>query len=59
MNNRKPRKKNREKSSSNPIADFFGEVLFWVPELLLLPFRLVILLLRGGGRLIRDIVDFI
>lgn len=59
LNNRKKPGKKKENQSNNSIIDFIGDMLFWIPELLLLPFRLVIFLFRSAGKLIRNIFDFI
>ncbi|RKL68818.1 hypothetical protein CR203_01875 [Salipaludibacillus neizhouensis] len=48
------RKKNNEKYS---ILDFIVDFLFWLPELVLLPFRLIIWLIRGVGRGLRNVFD--
>ncbi|XTP56681.1 hypothetical protein Q5760_12080 [Niallia sp. Krafla_26] len=46
------RKKNRHDYT---VLDCFLDVLLWIPELLLLPFRLIFWLFRGIGKLM-DIV---
>lgn len=46
------RRKNKE---DNSFLDFFLDVLFAIPELIILPFRLVFWLIRGLGRFISDI----
>ena len=49
------RKKRRRNKEGNSFIDFILEVLFWIPELIILPFRLVFWLIRGLGRLISDV----
>lgn len=49
----KPKKKNTNKS------DFFDVVVYAVPELLLLPFRILFIVARGVGKLIRGYFDFV
>lgn len=53
---RDSRKENRSKKKrkAHDFVDFALEVLFWVPELIILPFRIVFWLIRGLGRLIAD-----
>lgn len=58
------KKKNRArkgKKSNNDYAflDFVLDVLFVIPELLFLPFRLIIWLFRGIGRLFSNLFDFV
>ncbi|MBD8522283.1 hypothetical protein [Lysinibacillus fusiformis] len=50
---RKTRKSKEKKNYS--LFELFLDVLFWIPELFLFPFRLVFWLLRGVGRLIADV----
>lgn len=37
--------------------DFIFDVFFWIPELLLLPFRMVFWLVRGVGKVIGSLFD--
>lgn len=48
------RKKKLE--GKNVFWDVVAEILCWVPELLILPFRLLLLLLRIGVRAIIDAI---
>ncbi|MBA2175214.1 hypothetical protein H0266_09940 [Halobacillus locisalis] len=50
------KKRRREKKGSG-ISDGIFEVLFWVPELILLPLRAALWLLRGVGRVISHMWD--
>ncbi|WP_188006630.1 hypothetical protein [Sporosarcina sp. ANT_H38] len=50
---RKERRKN--KNERYTILDFIVDVLFWIPELLFLPFRLLFI---GGRYLFRLFSDF-
>lgn len=58
---RKKRKTRKSKKSNGDYTflDFIFDVLFWIPELIFLPFRLIFWLLRGIGRLIGDVFDFV
>lgn len=51
---RKSRKSNEDYRS----IDYIFDLLFWIPEFALLPFRLIYWLLIGIGRLIGNISDF-
>jgi hypothetical protein len=48
----------RKKEGKSGFFDALGEILFWIPELLFLPFRLAWYLLRGLGKIIGDIFNF-
>ncbi|MGG3891750.1 hypothetical protein [Metabacillus fastidiosus] len=52
---REKRRKNRKNSDRYTFGDFLLDVLDWVPELILLPFRILFWLFRGVGRFISDI----
>ncbi|SFJ25136.1 hypothetical protein SAMN04487936_101446 [Halobacillus dabanensis] len=39
--------------------DLVIEILFWIPEILIFPFRLLFWMLRGIGRIIGHILDSI
>lgn len=39
--------------------DIVFDVLFWIPELFILPFRIIYWLLRGLGRMIGNFLDFV
>ncbi|WP_164670803.1 hypothetical protein [Virgibacillus doumboii] len=39
--------------------DFFTDVLLWLPELIVFPFRIIFWMIRGLGRLLRDVFDFV
>ena len=57
---RKKKAKTRKARKSNDqytFWDFVADVLCWVPELILLPFRLIFWMIRGAGRLIGDMFD--
>ncbi|MGE7984998.1 hypothetical protein [Lysinibacillus fusiformis] len=52
----KKRKTRKIKEHNNySLFELFLDVLFWIPELFLYPFRLVLWLLRGVSRLIADV----
>jgi hypothetical protein len=56
------KKRSRKSKKSNgdyTFFDFIFDVLFWIPELIFLPFRLIFWLFRGVGRFIGDVFDFI
>ncbi|KGR77917.1 hypothetical protein CD29_13595 [Ureibacillus manganicus DSM 26584] len=48
-------RKNKKGNNHYTFFDFILDALFWLPELLFLPFRIVFWLLRGLGRLIWDL----
>ncbi|MED4399974.1 hypothetical protein ABET41_10410 [Metabacillus fastidiosus] len=48
-------RKSRKDNDNYTFVDFILDVLFWIPELIILPFRLVFWLIRGVGRFIFDI----
>jgi hypothetical protein len=50
-------KKSKESSDNYTFIDFIFDVLFWLPELVLLPFRIIFWLLRGTGRLVWSLFD--
>lgn len=56
---RKKAKTRKRKKQNNDYTffDVIFDVLFWLPELILLPFRLLFWLVRGFGRLIANIFD--
>lgn len=56
---KKKAKTRRNKKSHDHYTFWDGvlDVLFWVPELFLLPFRLIFWLLRGFGRVLDNIFD--
>ena len=58
---RKKNKSRKAKKSNGDytLFDFIFDVLFWIPELIFLPFRLIFWLLRGIGRFIWDIFDVV
>ncbi|QAS54319.1 hypothetical protein HLI_19910 [Halobacillus litoralis] len=47
----------REGEGRYRFSDFITEVLCWVPELLIFPFRLLYWFVKGIGRLIGFILD--
>ncbi|MBG9694076.1 hypothetical protein ABD91_25480 [Lysinibacillus sphaericus] len=55
----KKRKTIKRKVNNNySLFELLLDVLFWLPELFLVPFRLVFWLLRGIGRLIADVFEY-
>lgn len=55
----KKRKTTKRKVNNNySLFKLLLDVLFWLPELFLVPFRLVFWLLRGIGRLIADVFEY-
>lgn len=50
-------RKNQKTDGMYTFGDFILDVLLWIPELIILPFRLGFWLLRGIGRLIGHIFD--
>ncbi|MFD1737948.1 hypothetical protein ACFSCX_15535 [Bacillus salitolerans] len=47
-------RKNKKKNDKYTFGDFISDVLMWVPELILLPFRMIFWLFRG---IIRSIFE--
>ncbi len=59
---KKKKGKTRKRKKDNDhytFWDFVLDVLFWIPELLFFPLRLIYWLIKGIGRLIGNIVDLI
>ncbi|RKQ14602.1 hypothetical protein D8M03_13700 [Lysinibacillus endophyticus] len=59
---KKWRNRKRKYKYSNGNYTFFDlvlDVLFIIPEIILWPFRLILWLLRGTGRMIGNFLDFI
>lgn len=52
-------RKGKKRNSDYTFLDFVFDVLFMIPELVFLPFRLIFWLLRGIGRLFSNLFDFI
>ncbi len=49
------KRRDMRRNDQYSLIDLFLDVLVWIPELLLLPFRIIYWLLRGGvGRLIGE-----
>ncbi|WP_246943628.1 hypothetical protein [Bacillus pinisoli] len=57
----KKEKRRKRRSEKNPgqytFGDFMADLLLWVPELLLFPFRILFWLVRGLGRVIGNFFD--
>ena len=56
--NRKKRE-NKKSDDHYTLLDFILDVVFMIPELIILPFRIMIWLLRGLGRLIGNVFDIV
>ncbi|MFC0301205.1 hypothetical protein ACFFIS_10305 [Virgibacillus soli] len=52
-------RKSKKRDDSYTFWDFILDVLFWIPELILFPFRLIFWSLRGIGRLVSDLFDIV
>jgi hypothetical protein len=52
------RKMKRGRGERYSMLDAIFELLFWIPELLILPFRILFGLFRGIGKLIGNVWDF-
>lgn len=50
-------RKHRKKKGEYTFIDFCIDVLLWIPEVLVLPFRMLFWVIRGAGRLIKELVD--
>ncbi|MFZ3579959.1 hypothetical protein [Virgibacillus sp. DJP39] len=58
--NRKAKsRKGKKNSGEHTFIDSVLELLLWIPEFALLPFRMVFWLFRGIGKLISHIVDVV
>ncbi|QTC40428.1 hypothetical protein I7V34_14730 [Bacillus sp. V3] len=55
----KEKRLRRNQGEHFSLVDFLLEILIWIPEILIFPFRLVFWLFRGLGKLIGDVWDFI
>jgi hypothetical protein len=53
------RQRKRDRGEHYSTVDGLLELLFWVPEILFFPFRVVFWLFRGIGKLLGDVWDFI
>ncbi|MEK5233381.1 hypothetical protein MHB42_16875 [Lysinibacillus sp. FSL K6-0232] len=51
-------RKSKKNASDSTFFDFVFDVLFWLPELIFLPFRIIFWLLRALGRSLCSIFDF-
>ncbi|WP_186579416.1 hypothetical protein [Aquibacillus kalidii] len=54
---RKQRRKNHHEGYS--LLDGILDILFWIPEILLVPFRILYWLFRGIGKWIENIFDIV
>jgi hypothetical protein len=52
------RQRKRDRGEGYSTWDGIFELLFWIPELLILPFRLIFWLIRGIGKSIGNVWDF-
>ncbi|KAB0443300.1 hypothetical protein [Lysinibacillus fusiformis] len=52
---KKKKTEKKKKHNKYSLFELFQDVLCWLPELILLPFRLIFWLFRGVGRLIADL----
>nr|WP_039807776.1 hypothetical protein [Jeotgalibacillus malaysiensis] len=57
--NKKAKSKKRKEEGKYSFWDVVTDILIWVPELIILPLRLVYLLFRVFGRMFRDGFDSI
>ncbi|WP_033826797.1 hypothetical protein [Bacillus andreraoultii] len=56
---REARRKLYKENDRYTLLDFILDVLFWIPEVIVWPFRLLFWLIRGLGRLISNLYDAI
>ncbi|ATP40103.1 hypothetical protein CSE16_08585 [Solibacillus sp. R5-41] len=57
---KKSKTRRRRKGDDNySLFDFLLEVLFWIPELILFPLRLIFWMLRGLGKLIGEVFNVV
>lgn len=52
-------RKHKKSKDDYTFWDIVFDVLFWIPELFILPFRIIFWLMRGLGRMIGDFLDFV
>lgn len=52
-------RKSKKRSDHYTFVDFLVDVLFSIPELILLPFRIIFWLVRGVGKMIQNIFDIV
>ncbi|MBM7660249.1 hypothetical protein JOC85_001016 [Bacillus mesophilus] len=61
--NQRQEKRRMKRGHKNPreytFGDFLLDLLLWIPELFLFPFRVIFWLVRGLGRLIGHIFDVV
>lgn len=48
----------KKKDKDDTFLDILFEILFYIPELFLLPFKLLIWFIRGCGKLLKNVLDF-
>jgi len=52
-------RKAKKEPGTYTFVDFIWDVLSWIPELIILPFRIIFWIIRGAGRMIADFFDFL
>lgn len=55
MSKLRRKEKRRKNNERYTVIDFFADILFWLPELIVLPFRLVFFIGRFLIRIIADL----
>lgn len=51
-------KEKRKNEKDYTFWDIFLEILFWFPEIFIWPFRILLWLIRGCGKLLKNLIDF-
>ncbi len=51
-------RKSRKTNERYTKGDLLADVLFWLPEIIIFPIRMIFWILRASGRFIKDFFDF-
>lgn len=57
LRQRRKEKKKKQKKKDDTFWDVLVDTLLWVPDLLLLPFRLLYYIIRGFGKLFKSLIE--
>ncbi|SET56596.1 hypothetical protein SAMN05216389_1158 [Oceanobacillus limi] len=52
-------RRRKKDNDRHTFIDFLADVLFWIPEVIIFPFRVLVFLIRGLGRWIGDLFDIV
>lgn len=56
---KKSSRKSKKGHDNYTLLDRIIDVLLWIPEIIIFPFRLIIWLFRVAGRLVKDVFDVV